>query len=284
MAPGHRGRIIAILTVGAVVLVMGTVGFIYRQEIITRYEFWRKFESLGMNPQGYPEYRHRQTVIIFVRLPGGTFWMGAQKEDPNGQNYDPDAENYDGPVHEVTLSPFLIGKYEVTQAQWMRVMGSNPSHFQGEDERPVECISWYDVQRFIVKTGFLLPTEAQWEYACRAWTSSPFCGNLNTSAWYEPNSGDTTHAVGQKIANFFGLYDMHGNVTEWCEDIHNARFYSSPESAGPDPLCISGSKYHVVRGGSWLNEAKVCRSGHHLYNVYKTRDDVGFRPCFLWPF
>jgi formylglycine-generating enzyme required for sulfatase activity len=126
-----------------------------------------RFERLGRNAQGYSEYRHRQTGIVMVLLPGGTFHMGAQKTDPNGRNYDPEAEDDEGPVHEVTLRPFLITKHELTQAEWKSVMGSNPSYFKGDDDRPVENISWDDIQKFEAKTGLTLPTEAEWEYACR---------------------------------------------------------------------------------------------------------------------
>ncbi len=110
--------------------------------------FWYRFAPLGLNAQGFPEYRHRQTGIVFVRLPGGKFWMGAQRTDPSGPNYDPKAEDDEGPVHEVTLSSFLIAKCEVTQDQWMKVMGSNPSRFRGDEDRPVETISWFEIQEF----------------------------------------------------------------------------------------------------------------------------------------
>jgi formylglycine-generating enzyme required for sulfatase activity len=134
-------------------------------DLVSWYRFTRAFEALGRNAQGYQEYRHRQTGIVMVLLPGGTYWMGAQKTDPKGQHYDPDAEDDEAPVHEVTLRPFLIGKYEVTQAEWRRAMGTSPSHFTGDDSRPAEQVSWYDIQEFEAKTGLTLPTEAQWEYA-----------------------------------------------------------------------------------------------------------------------
>ncbi len=220
--------------------------------------FWFRFETPGLNAQGLPEYRDRQTGIVFVWLPGGTFWMGAQKTDPKGQNYDPEAEDDEASVHEVTLRPFLIGKYEATQAQWKAVMGSNPSHFKGDDDRPVEQVSWDDIQRFEEKTGLLLPTEAQWEYACRAGTTAPLAGKLDDMGWYGGNSGQTTHPVGQKAANRFGLHDTHGNVWEWCEDFHD-----------------EGSGIRVIRGGCWYGGCRsLSRDGFGPSDRFRS---LGFR-------
>ena len=150
---------------------------------------------------------------MFVSLPGGTFAMGSP-EDEEGR-YD-----VEGPVHDVTLSPFLIAKYEVSQAEWTRVMKENPSTFLGDD-LPVENVSQEECRKFCVATGLALPPEAQWEYACRAGTSGPYGGTGAPDAmgWYGKNSGRVTHPVGEKRANDFGLYDMHGNVLEWCEDV-----------------------------------------------------------------
>jgi formylglycine-generating enzyme required for sulfatase activity len=223
------------------------------------YRFIRTFEALGRNAQDYLEYRHRQTGIIFVRLPGGTFLMGAQKEDPSGPNYDPEAEDDEGPVHDVTLSPFLIGKYEVTQAQWKSVMGSNPSHFKGDD-LPVESISWDDIQRFEEKTGLSLPTEAEWEYACRGGTTTPWAGKPEDTGWYGKNVGGVPHRVGMKEPNGFGLYDMHGNVNEWCEDFFAEETdHSLPEPLGGGNLSII-KVGHAIRGGSFYDWAWHCRS------------------------
>ena len=224
--------------------------------------FWYRFERLSVNAQGLPEYRHRKTGIVFVRLPGGTFLMGAQKEDPKKTNFNPDAQDVEGPVHEVTLSPFLIGKYEVTQRQWKKVMGTNPSKFTGDDDRPVEQVSWDDIQGFEAKTGLALPTEAQWEYACRGGTTTPFAGTrkLDDMGWYNKNSGSTTHPVGKKAPNGYGLHDMHGNVWEWCEDVYDESFYRKPEAGGPDPVATSGSGFRVFRGGGWFGDARGCRS------------------------
>lgn len=196
------------------------------------------FTSLGRNTESLPEYRHDATRIEFVSLPGGKFWMGAQRDNPQGPNYDPDADDgfgvSEGPVREVTMSPFLIAKYEVTQRQWLEVMGENPSWYQPggggaswlpaevlEGERwldlPVEGLSciWEGVQLFVETTGFRVPSEEQWEYACRAGVEGPISGTgaLEEMGW----CSDLPFAVGIKPANQFGIHDMHGNVWELCE-------------------------------------------------------------------
>ena len=243
-----------------------------------------EFTSLGKNAQGYEELREEQTGIVFVKLPGGKFQMGS----PASEVLRGDDE---GPVHEVTLSPFLIAKHEVTQAQWKQVMGANPSGFKGGD-LPVEQVSWENCQEFCKKTGLSLPTEAQWEYACRAGTSTPFSfGTTITSEQVNYNGKypyvgapkgldrRKTVAVGSLPANGFGLHDMHGNVWEWCEDVYDANFYGTPAAAGPDPVSTSGSGDRVDRGGSWSNSTGYCRSANRFGAHPGIRSDIhGFRP------
>jgi formylglycine-generating enzyme required for sulfatase activity len=161
-------------------------------------------------------------------------------------------------VHQVTLTaPFYVGRFEVTQAQWMAKMGSNPSNFQGQSDsasRPVEGVSWAAIQDFLVVTGMRLPTEAEWEFACRSGTQTPFYnGSTDDSTvgdlgWYAPNSGGQTHAVGGKTPNGFGLYDMLGNVWEWVNDWWSDSYSSSAQTNPPGALSANG---HVLRGGSW---------------------------------
>ena len=195
-----------------------------------------------------------------VRVEGGTFMMGATSEQGS------DAFDDEKPAHQVTLSSFSIGKYEVTQEEWQAVMGSNPSKFKGA-KRPVEQVSWTDCQEFLRKlnllTGkrFRLPTEAEWEYAARGGNRSigyKYAGsdNLGNVAWYTDNSGNETHPVGQKSPNELGLYDMSGNVWEWCQDWKGD--YSS--SSQTNPTGPAGGSRRVYRGGSWNRYARICRS------------------------
>lgn len=179
--------------------------------------------------------------LEFCPIHAGKFMMGENKKK------------------QVTLmNDFFLGKYQVTQAQWQAVMGNNPSHFKGAS-LPVEKVSWDDCQRFIQKLNSLsgkqiyrLPTEAEWEYACRAGSTTAYCygddeGRLGEYAWYNGNSGNTTHPVGQKKSNAWGLYDMHGNVGEWCQD-----WYGDLSAvSATDPKGASSGQFRVLRGGAW---------------------------------
>ena len=206
-----------------------------------------------------------------VRVEGGTFRMGATSEQED------EADSDEKPVHGVTLSSYYIGKTEVTQALWQAVMGSNPSRFEGSD-LPVECVSWNDCQEFIQKlnrlTGrnFRLPTEAEWEFACRGGNNSrgyKYSGsnNLGSVAWYEDNSGGQTHPVGTKAPNELGIFDMSGNVWEWCNDWYGN--YTSNSQTNPTGS-QSGSD-RVYRGGSWCDYARYCRSSNRSYGNPATR-------------
>jgi len=188
------------------------------------------------------------------------------------------------PVHRVCLSAYAIGKYEVTQAQWQKVMGNNPSSYKGSN-KPVEQVSWDDVQGFIRKLNqqtqqnYRLPTEAEWEYACRSGgKEQEYCGsnNANSVAWYGKNSGSSTHDVGQKQANGSGLYDMSGNVYEWVSDWYDKGYYKN--SPTNNPQGPSSGRRRVYRGGGWYDGAYVLRSADRYdislgYRHY----DVGFR-------
>jgi formylglycine-generating enzyme required for sulfatase activity len=276
-----KGRRVAIAA-GAVALVVLAVAVVLGWKNLV---FWYRFEAIGQNAQGLPEYRHRATGIVMVLLPGGTYQMGAQKEDPGGPNYDPEAEDDEGPVHEVTLRPFLIAKCELTQSQWKSVMGANPSHFKGDD-LPVETISWDDIQRFEAKTGLTIPTEAQWEYACRGGTSIPLSGTgkIDDMGWYCKNDGGTTHPVGKKTPNGFGLHDMSGNVWEWCEDGYDKGFYGKPAASETDPCSYADSIWRVVRGGSEGGDSGCCRSsGRGCYLPVRQFGPLGCRLVMAWP-
>lgn len=199
--------------------------------------------------------------FTMVAVQGGTFTMGATSEQGS------DALDDEKPAHSVTLSDYYIGQTEVTQALWQAVMGSNPSNRKG-NYLPVENVSWHDCDVFISKlnqlTGreFRLPTEAEWEYAARGGNESrsyKYAGSndLGSVAWYDGNSGSQTHPVGQKQANELGIYDMSGNVWEWCQDWYDEDYYSKSPSTNP---CNSGSgSFCVFRGGSWIYDARFCR-------------------------
>ncbi len=201
-----------------------------------------------------------------VYVAGGTFTMGATSEQGS------DAFDNESPTHSVTLSSYYICKYEVTQALWRAVMGNNPSNFKG-DNLPVECVSWDDCQTFINRlnsyTGrnFRLPTEAEWEFAARGGNYSrhyKYSGSnyISDVAWYDGNSSNRTHPVGTKQANELGLYDMSGNVWEWCSDWYGSySSYSQNDPTGPN----SGS-FRVLRGGCWFIFASHCRSSYRYYN------------------
>jgi formylglycine-generating enzyme required for sulfatase activity len=213
-------------------------------------------ESFTENLNGVP------LEMIFV--PGGVFKMGS----PKGNGRDDER-----PQHDVTVPGFYVGKYQITQAQWEAVMGKNPSHFKGDPALPVENISWDDAKKFCEKlaqmTGkaYRLPSEAEWEYACRAGTTSDHAGDLGAMAWYLDNSGGKTHPVGQKQPNAFGLYDMHGNVWEWCEDVRHNNYKYAPIDGSA--WLGRGNPSRVVRGGSWDNDAGDCRS------AYRSRRELG---------
>jgi formylglycine-generating enzyme required for sulfatase activity len=203
-------------------------------------------------------------------IPAGSFTMGGTGSDEK--------------PHPVTLTkPFWLGRTEVTQAQWEAVMGNNPSHFKGK-ELPVETVSWDDTSDFCRKLNakgllpagwhFALPSEAQWEYACRAGTTGEYAGDLDGMAWYLANSDSNTHAVGTKMANGWGLRDMHGNVWEWCADWYG----DYPAKSQIDPTGSNSGSNRVDRGGSWFSDGTRCRSASRFRHSPDYRGSgIGFR-------
>jgi len=186
-----------------------------------------------------------------------------------------EAFDYERPAHEVTITKaFYMGVYEVTQGEWQKIMDGNPSRFKG-DRLPVEKVSWDDTQEFLIKSkGLRLPTEGEWEYACRGGTTSSRYRELDAIGWYEGNSGSKSHPVGGKQANDFGLHDMLGNVWEWCSD-----WYGEYSSSGlTDPSGLRSGKHRVCRGGSWRSLDRFCRASSRDHYAPAVRDNrLGFR-------
>lgn len=225
-------------------------------------------------------YEANGVSFQMVEVRGGTFTMGATNEQGS------DADDNEKPAHSVTLSSYYIGKTEVTQELWQAVMGSNPSYYKG-DRKPVECVSWDDCQTFISKlnslTGkkFRLPTEAEWEFAARGGIKSKgykYSGSntIDDVAWYYSNSGKTTHEMGTKSPNELGLYDMSGNVYEWCNDWFG-NYSSSPSN---NPTGPGSGTCRVNRGGSWGIIASYCRSSFRYDCTPGNRNNrLGLRLC-----
>ena len=215
-----------------------------------------------------------------VAVEGGTFTMGATEEQGS------DVYDDEKPTHQVTLSSYYIGKTEVTQELWQAVMGSNPSNFSGTN-LPVERVSWNDCHTFVTKlnalTGknFRLPTEAEWEYAARGGNKRKgykYSGSntIDDVAWYDSNSSSKTHPVATKAPNELGIYDMSGNVYEWCSDWYGS--YSS--SAQTNPTGPTSGSLRVGRGGSWHTDARYCRVSYRNYHLpVNSKYYLGLRLC-----
>jgi formylglycine-generating enzyme required for sulfatase activity/serine/threonine protein kinase len=198
--------------------------------------------------------------IVMTYVPGGAFLMGSPEHEP-------DRFPSEGPQRQVTVPGFYIGRYEVTQAQWRAVMGGNPSYFKGDD-LPVENISWHDAKNFCRELSrkegqeYRLPTEAEWEYACRAGTTGAYADDLDAMIWYHKNSGYKTHRVGLKQPNAFQLYDLRGNVWEWCEDDWHDSYANAPTDASAWVDEPGRGPRRVFRGLSWRDIAANFRSAY----------------------
>ena len=243
----------------------------------SEYEAFQKKEEEQRRTKKQDENELANSIgMEFVKIPSGEFMMGSNKYSEQ-------------PVHKVTIrTPFLLGKYPVTQKQWVKVMDSNnPSRFKGDD-LPIECVSWDDVQKFIQKLNqmegtdeYRLPSEAEWEYACRAGTTTKYyfgdeVSRLEEYAWYKRNSSEQTHPVGQKKPNPWGLYDMNGNVWEWVQDSRHKDY---------EGASLDGSAWEndgitkVARGGSWYDDPRFCRSSSRTSASPKkrTHNNLGVR-------
>lgn len=216
----------------------------------------------------------RELNLELVDIPSGSFTMGSNDYD--------DEKN----PHQVTLKAFQMSKYPITQKQYQAVIGKNPSNFKRDENYPVECVSWHDAVRFCEELSkrigqkVKLPTEAQWEYACRAGSTGKYCfgddvNELGNYAWYNKNSAGKTHPVGEKLANSWGLHDMHGNVWEWCEDVWHENYNGAPTN-GSAWLTGGDHSRRALRGGSWADIR--CRSAYrYCYFAGISYYDFGFR-------
>jgi formylglycine-generating enzyme required for sulfatase activity len=251
-------------------------------------------EKLRLSRQPFTIYLPDRTPLEMLAIPGGKFQMGS----PDGEGNDNER-----PRHEVTIAPFFMSKFPITQAQYQALMGKNPSSFEGE-KRPVETVSWHDAIAFCEKLSsqekrkFTLPSESQWEYACRAGTETPFYfgetisteqanydGNFVYGSGKEGTYRKQTTDVGSFPPNKFGLYDMHGNVWEWCEDHWHNRYEGAPTdgSAWIDPKAAQDDP-RVLRGGSWIFDPRLCRSATRDGNDAGDRgNSSGFRVLCLAP-
>jgi len=243
-------------------------------------------------------------TMKFVLIPAGKFRMGsAVSAEELAKQYETKAEYYkdEHPQHQVRITkPFYMGVTAVTQAQWKAVMNTQPwegkTHVKQGNDYPVTYVSWEDATAFCdalsrrAGKSVRLPTEAQWEYACRAGTTTKYCfgdddTKLGDYAWYYKNARhvgeEYAHRVAQKKPNAWGLYDMHGNVWEWCADWYGASYYAG--SPGVDPQGPSGGKYRVLRGGTWLSDVRNCRTAIRFWYAPdgRARCVYGFRVAVL---
>ena len=264
--------------------------------------------------------KDKASGMEMLLVPPGKFVMGMSPGDTEAVELEkyfaedlPKYKYSERPAHEVTITKaFYLGRTEVTQEQWKKVMGKNPSQFQdgsreeliakyidegltkqesqeravketpngwAQEKNPVENVSWGDCQKFCAKTGMILPTEAQWEYACRAGVRKPRYGELDQIAWYTANS-DSTHPVAKKAPNALGFYDMIGNVYEWCQDRYEGDYYKSCADGVVDPTGPAQSELgaRLLRGGGWILVASRCRASNRGIGAPGLQDvDIGCR-------
>jgi formylglycine-generating enzyme required for sulfatase activity len=225
-----------------------------------------------------------------VVIPGGEFLMGSPDSDKN-------ARSDEKPHHSVRITKsFYLGMHEVTQAQYTGIMGQNPSRNKSLQDWPVDNVAWNDAVEFCRRLSgkegvtYRLPTEAEWEYACRAGSTTAWsCGDsespLGDYACYAANSSQTTHPIGKRKPNAWGLYDMHGNVWEWCQDWYDGSYYGQFQAGvAVDPQGPPTAAYRVLRGGGWNSNGLSCRSANRYGNAPAFRDqDDGFRVVLVRP-
>ena len=269
-------------------------------KVVTDADFLARITATGLPWR----VKDKSSGIEMLLVPPGKFVMGMSPGRSSG-------DSADKPAHEVTLTkPFYLGRTEVTQPQWVKVAGNNPSNFHNPDRHrnsmieklmnegltksdavakaandsieidsfPVERVSWNDCQQFCTKTKLRLPTEAEWEYACRAGVRKATYGTLDDIAWLDTNNSGTTQIVGKKLPNALGFYDMLGNVCELCSDIFDSEFYESCEDGVVDPKGASEGSARVLRGGFWSGISYFSSSSsRHDFDPADRSGHVGFR-------
>ena len=258
-------------------------------EVVTVNKFGEIIQRQPRIARYFTEDLGNGVKLEMAAIPGGTFMMGSPENEAKRR----DSEN---PQHQVTVPGFFMGKYPVTQAQYQAIMGNNPSLFKGSN-RPVECVSWDNAVAFCEKlsqiTGktYRLPSEAEWEYACRAGTTTPFhfgetittdLANYNGNYTYgqEPKGvyrRETTEVGSFGVANNFGLYDMHGNVWEWCQDNWHSNYEGAPIDGSAWLGIEKNTNTRLLRGGSWNYLPGNCRSAYRGNDLLGNYNDIGFR-------
>ena len=239
-----------------------------------------KAQTNSVSPTVITEILPKGILLEMVKIPAGRFLMGTEEAEVIRlcKEHETDWLKNEMPQHRVNLQEFYLGKYPVTQEQYQAIMGTNPSNFKDNPKNPVENVSWNDAQAFCQKlnekTGkkYRLPSEAEWEYACRAGTQTRYYFGddeklLGEYAWYSENSGSKTHPVEQKKPNNWGLYDMHGNVWEWCEDGWHENYQNAPKDGSSWNNNHSQTNLRILRGGSWGSDPRNCRSAYRFYDV-----------------
>lgn len=236
--------------------------------------------TINNNKENYPDYITKTVNGVkfkMIKVEGGSFNMGSN-----------DGISDEQPIRQVSIPTFYMAETEVTQELWEVVMGDNPSWFKGSYDYPAESVSWKDIQKFIIKlnqlTGksYRLPSEAEWEYAAKGGNKSKgykYSGsnNIEDVAWYNKNSNRKTHLVATKKPNELGLYDMSGNVWEWCQDKWHSNYIKAPTD-GSAWIFDTPSNYRVLRGGSFYYEAKYCNTNYrYLYSERSNNINIGFR-------
>jgi eukaryotic-like serine/threonine-protein kinase len=246
-------------------------------------------ERLSGSAMAFQEDLGNGVSLTMVKIPAGKFMMGSSASEKN-------RDGDESPQHQVTLKEFYMGQTLVTQGQWQSIMSNNPSHFNGNNKLPVDSVNWLEAkdfcQKLSQKTGhtYRLPSEAEWEYACRAGTMTPFAfGETITSAVVNcnglyPKAGngeyrEKTTLVGSLPANLFGLYDMHGNLWEWCLDEWVNNYNSAPMNGSARGNIQNNGSNRLLRGGSWRDSSKICRSANRLSGAvsFVYNYDVGLR-------